>query len=72
MSEYDERDFNRDDDWGEELANTQPSILRDDVYGNPRDWRSIQGNRRTSHVKPGGFHGGGHSDSYFQARSDAH
>ena len=72
MSEYDERDFNRDDDWGEELSNTQPSILRDDVYGNPRDWRSTQGNKRTSHVKPGGFHGGGHSDSYLQARSDAH
>ena len=72
MSEYDERDFNRDDDWGDSLANIQPSILRDDVYGNPRDWRSTQGNRRTSHVKPGGFHGGGHSDSYLQARSDAH
>ena len=70
MPEYDERDFNREE-WGEELSNIQPRILRDEVYGDPRDWgkkptRPARNGIR-SHIPPSQIHGRGHSDSYLQA-----
>ena len=64
MPEYDERDFNRDDYWGEESANIQPRILRDEVYGDPRDWEKKQARPAShgmrSHVLPGQVSGPRH------------
>ena len=72
MPEYDDRDRGFEE---HKNSNYIPRILRDDVYGDPRDWDRKQArparNGMRSHIPPGQIHGRGHSDSYIQARSDA-
>ena len=75
MHEYEDIDRGFEEDENGNYQNYVPPILRDEVYGDPRDWKRKQARPgiigMRSHISPGQIHGRGHSDSYIQARSDA-